>query len=466
MSNRNETPQILRYTDQKIAEQLLSFIAKSPTCFQAVDSIRERLEENGFSALWEHEEWNLLPGGKYYVIRNQSSVLAFCIPEEPTQGASYRMIATHDDSPCFKLKDDYETSMPGYYLSLNVEKYGGMICSSWMDRPLSIAGRVVVEEEGGIASRNVCFDRDMALIPNVAIHMNRNANDDVSYNPQVDMIPLYGSEGAAGKLKAQLADTVGVAEEKILSSDLYLYARTPGTVWGAENEFLSSPRLDDLMCVWGAMEGFLATSQTPTAVPVLAVFDNEEVGSHTRQGAASSFLEDTLTRVDDALCRMTGEKPGKETFCRHLSSSFLVSADNAHAVHPNHPEYADAKNRPRMNGGIVIKFHAGQSYATDAVSAAIFRKVCEDANVPVQVFANRSDMRGGSTLGNIAITRVPLMTVDIGLAQLAMHSAYETAGVRDIRYLIQAASAFYETTIQAGPEGNYRVRRELQQSKE
>ncbi len=423
--------------------KLIDFIKQSPSSFHAVETVARRLEAEGYISLPECAAWTILPGGKYYVTRNQSSVIAFTVPTAAPRG--FMMCASHSDSPTFKIKEHPESESAGMYVKLNTERYGGMLCSTWLDRPLSVAGRVVVKSEGKIQSRTVCVDRDLLLIPNVAIHMMRGANDNMSYNANVDMFPLMGSTAVKGSFKKIIAEAAGVAAEDIVASDLYLYSRTAATVWGAENEFISAPRLDDLQCAFASLEGFLA-ADAKDSVPVLAVLDNEEVGSQTKQGAASTFLYDVLTRICSAL--------GME-YLPAISRSFLVSADNAHAAHPNHPEFSDANHRPKMNGGIVIKHNANQRYTTDAVSQAIFASICEAADVPVQYFANRSDMAGGSTLGNIANTQVSLNTVDIGLAQLAMHSSYETAGAKDTEHLITALTRFYSSSLNVLADGEY-----------
>ena len=428
-----------------VNQKLFHFIAESPSAFHAVAAVAARLDEAGFSPLTEAAVWNLLPGGKYYVTRNQSSILAFTIPAGTPAG--FMMCAAHSDSPTFKIKENPEAEAAGMYVKLNTEKYGGMLCSTWLDRPLSVAGRVVARADGRIVSRLVNVDRDLLMIPNVAIHMMRGANDNMSYNANVDMFPLYGASSAKGTFKKLIAESAGVAPEDVLGADLYLYNRMPGTVWGAENEFISVPKLDDLQCAFGALQGLLA-AKNHRAIPVLAVLDNEEVGSQSKQGAASTFLEDTLRRIAECL--------GMDYRCA-VARSFLVSADNAHAVHPNHPEFADANHRPKMNGGIVIKHNASQRYTTDAVSQAIFTAVCKSADVPVQFFANRSDMPGGSTLGSIANTHVSLNTVDIGLPQLAMHSSYETAGARDTQYMIDAMTKFYSCALEMTADGEYRI---------
>jgi aspartyl aminopeptidase len=417
-------------------KSLIDFLNKTPTAFHAVAEIQNLLEEHGYQKLLEGKRWEVNPGGKYYVTRNGSSVIALQIGEE-TDEYGFCIAASHSDSPCFKLKENAELEVRGKYLQLNTEGYGGMLCSTWFDRPLSVAGRIVVREGEELYTKLVNIDRDLVVIPSVAIHMNRKANDGVALNKQVDLLPLFGGADAAkGDFKKLIADAAGVAVEDIYGSDLYLYNRTQPSVWGAKEEFISAARLDDLQCAYATLEGFLQ-GNNPRMINVYACFDNEEVGSGTKQGAASTFLKDVLCRVNMAL----GRTP--EDYHCALANSFLVSADNAHAVHPNHPEKTDAENCVYMNEGIVIKSHAGQKYTSDAVSIAGFRRICEQADVPVQFFANRSDEAGGSTLGNIAMSQVSVSSVDIGLPQLAMHSAYETAGVRDTDFLIRAMQQFF-----------------------
>ena len=435
---------------QHYAQSLFRFIEDSPTAYGTVDTLKKVLLEHGFTELFEHRPWQLEAENGYFVTRNGSSIIAFRTPAQTAALRGYQIIATHSDSPSFKLKPIFEKRAEGGCVQWNVEKYGGMICSSWLDRPLSVAGRVVVEDASGIRTVPVHLRRDVALIPNVAIHMDRSVNEGKSFNPQVDMLPLAGLNGKGAPLLSQIAAELGVDEKSIVSHDLFLYVRDSGKCWGLGNEFLSAPRLDDLMCTYAALEGFLDGSH-PNVIPVLAVFDNEEIGSSSRQGAASSLLRDTLSHVDRVWMGT------EDSFGCHLASSCLVSADNAHAVHPNHPEYADAQNRPVMGGGVVIKTNAAQRYATDAISEAIFKRVCARAGVATQSFANRSDMAGGSTLGNIAVSDLPCLTVDIGLAQLAMHSAYETASAEDLVSMIHAARAFYDTSIEAQSDGDYRV---------
>ena len=420
--------------DRKIAQDLLTFLDNSPTCFHAVEQMAGQLLAHGFDRLQETEKWNLTPGGRYFVTRNDSSLIAFSLPEGEL--CSWRIMASHSDSPTFKIKEYPEIAADQHYIRLNTERYGGTIFSTWLDRPLSAAGRIIYKENGRLVSRLVNIDRDLLLIPNLAIHMNRDINEGYKYDPKQDLLPLYGDIRAKGSFMRLIAETAQIEETQILGHDLFLYNRQKGCIWGAAEEFISSARLDDLQCAFASLQGFLQGEKQKHAA-VHCVFDNEEVGSGTKQGAASTFLKDVMTRVCESLS-MTREEQLIAT-----AGSFMISADNAHALHPAHADKADAVNRPYINEGIVIKYNADQKYCTDAYSAAFFRDLCQDAGVPLQIFTNRSDMRGGSTLGNISSTQVALNTVDIGLPQLAMHSAYETAGIRDTAYLIRAAAAFF-----------------------
>lgn len=433
-----------------IASELFDFIGRSPTAYQTTATLKQILTENGFIELEEGRAWNLIAGGKYFTTRNQSSLIAFTMPTDLEKTTGYQVIATHGDSPSFKLKAEFEQSA-AKCAKWNVERYGGMICSSWMDRPLSVAGRAVVADEEGIRSLPVHLTEDIALIPNVAIHMDRTANDGKKYNAQVDMLPLVGAADGEAHLLDRVATQLGCDKSAIVSHDLFLYVRDEGRVWGLQDEFISAPRLDDLMCTFGALKGFLCGAHE-NVVPVLAVFDNEEIGSSSRQGAGSSLLGDVLSRVDEAIGVTDEDTQG---MYRRFMSSCILSADNAHAQHPNHPEYADAQNAPHMNEGIVVKHQSEQRYATDAISGAIFTRICGAAGVPTQTYLNRSDIRGGSTLGNIVVSQIPMLTLDIGLAQLAMHSAYETAGVQDLAHMIDAAKAFYHTAIRSGEQSRY-----------
>ena len=419
-----------------ISKELIHFIDSSPSCFHAVKFMKDLLLQEHFIQLRENTKWHIQRGGRYFVVRNGSAIIAFTVPQQDFTGM--RIMASHSDSPSFKIKENPELEAENHYIRLNVEGYGGMLCAPWFDRPLSIAGRVIIKnnETGNLESRLVDVDRDLVMIPSLAIHLNREANKGYSYNIQKDMLPLYGDISAKGTFLRTIADAAGIKEEDILGHDLFLYNRQKGSVWGASGEYISCPRLDDLQCAFASLKGVL-TAPKQSFMTVHCVLDNEETGSATKQGAASTFLYDTLTRAYRSL-HMT-----EEDYLIHLADSFMISADNAHAVHPNYTDKADPSNRPFLNGGIVIKFNAGQKYCTDGISAAMFRDICQKAQVPVQTFTNRSDMAGGSTLGNISNTRVALNTVDIGLPQLAMHSPYETAGTNDTEYLIKAAEKFF-----------------------
>ena len=416
-------------------QKLQDFLNKAHSVYHAVVLIQKELEAAGYTGLSETDSWDLVAGGKYYVVRNGSAILAFRVPESPK---GFLITASHADRPCFKVKENGVAE--GAYTRLLVEKYGGALIAPWLDRPLSVAGRVLVETEKGVESRLVDVDRDLLLMPNVAIHMNRSANDGYKWNPATDTIPLLADKNSAKKFWDEIEKLAG---GKIMGHDLYLYVRQNASLWGLNNEFISAQAIDDLECAWGCMEGFLQAKAT-AHIPVLCVFDNEEVGSGSYQGAASDLLESTLSRI----CNALGLEKG-----RQLAGSFLVSADNAHALHPNHPEYADAANAPVMNGGVVVKFNANQKYTTDGLTYAIFRKICEKANVPVQTYCNRADLPGGSTLGNVSLSQVAVPSVDIGLAQLAMHSCYETAGVKDAQYLVDAMTAYYGAELAVSPDG-------------
>lgn len=435
-------------TTDTINQNLLDFLEHSPSPYHAVANMTAMLDDAGFVRLEEGEHWNLSEGKDYYVTRNGSALLAFRIPKWDFAG--FQIMASHSDSPVFKIKSNAEMEVDQKYLKLNVEKYGGMICAPWLDRPLSVAGRVVVQSEAGVETRLVAVDRDLMIIPNLAIHMNRTVNESYEFNPQKDMLPLIGDIRAKGAFSKLIAEEAGVAEADILDMDLFLCQRMKGTVLGLNGEFIASPRLDDLQCAFASLAGFLAAKPSDS-VAVHCVMDNEEVGSGTKQGAASTFLKDVLHRINAGMGR------SEEEYLMALSSSFMVSADNAHSVHPNQTDKADPTNRPYMNEGIVIKYSANQKYTTDAVSAALFKSICKKAEVPYQTFHNRSDMLGGSTLGNISNTQVALNTVDIGLPQLAMHSPYETAGSKDTRYLVEAAKVLFSSSVRGNGNGSYQI---------
>jgi aspartyl aminopeptidase len=432
----------------ELNRELLDFIEKSPSAFHAVENFRKMLLEAGYQELLESEKWELQPGGRYFVTRNDSSLISFRIPEESFEG--FMLIASHCDSPTFKIKENPEMKADNHYTKLNVEPYGGSLYSPWFDRPLSFAGRVVVRTDDGVETRLVDVDRDLLMIPNLAVHMNREANSGHTYNEQKELLPVLGDISAFGSFSKLVAEQAGAEEKEVLCTDLFLYSRGKGTVWGANEEFLSAPRLDDLQCAFASMKGFLAAKEGK-GLPVCCIFDNEEVGSGTKQGAASTLLSDVLHRINGALGRT------EEDYLQAVAQSFMISADNAHAVHPNYSDVADPVNRPYMNEGIVIKYNAAQRYTTDGISGAVFKLFCERAGVPCQTYTNRSDIRGGSTLGNISNTQVALNTVDIGLPQLAMHSPYETCGTKDTEYFVKAAEEFFSSHLKMKKNGSYAI---------
>ena len=419
-----------------ILKDLMDFLDSSVTMFHAINECEKVLQRSGFIYLPENEKWNINKG-KYYTKRNSSSLIAFDIAEGDYH---FQISAAHSDSPTFKLKDRPVIEANGY-LKLNVEGYGGMINATWLDKPLTLAGRVMVNSDKGIETRLLHIDRDLLIIPNVPIHFNREINKGFAFNNQVDMLPIL----SAGNLKEadfdnMIAKELGIEPEAILAKDLYLVNRQKAAIIGFDNELISSGRLDDLECVYTSLRGFVE-AENKNHINVFAVFDNEEVGSVTKQGAMSTFLASTLDRVNTALGK------SKEEYYRAIAKSILISCDNAHAVHPNHPELFDVKNRPVLNQGIAIKESANQKYTTDAFSRAILKKILEKKNIPYQTFANRSDIAGGSTLGNLSNTVVSMNAVDIGLPQLAMHSAYETAGAKDVGYAFETLKAFFEANI-------------------
>lgn len=424
----------------ELSKELIDFIHASPSMFHSIHTIAGELDKAGFTALPEQNPWNLECGKSYYTIRNNSSLIAFKLPEE-IKDYHFQMSAAHGDSPTYKVKSVSELNGPGEYITLDVEAYGGMIDSTWLDRPLTLAGRVLVEQDNTIESKLFYIDQDILLIPNVAIHFNRTVNDGYKFNRQVDLSPLF-SAGALkqGSFDQMIADVLKVDPKAIIGKDLFLVNRQKGSIWGWKDEFVSSPKLDDLQCAFMSLKGFLA-ADAKKHINVYCCFDNEEVGSNTKQGAMSTFLKDTLSRINTSLGKSTDE------YHQAIAKSFLVSCDNAHAVHPNHPELTDKVNCSYMNKGIVIKESANQKYTTDAFSRAVFTGICKKADVPVQVFANRSDFVGGSTLGNLSNTQVSVHAVDIGLPQLAMHSSFETAGTYDSEYGMKALKKFFETNV-------------------
>lgn len=425
--------------DIEISKELLEFIDSSKSMFHAVFTMKKYYDEKGFKYLKENSKWELEKGGKYYTIRNNSSILAFVIPKD-MEDYHYQITTAHSDSPTYKVKAVPELEGPSECLRLNTEAYGGMIDSSWFDRPLSLAGRVLVREDGKIVNKLFYIDKDILMIPNVAIHLNREVNSGYAYNKQVDLMPLFSAgELKKGDYDKMITDHLGIKPEDLVSKDLFLVNRQRQSIWGLKDEFVSTPKLDDLQCAFSGMKALLEADAK--AINMCAVFDNEEVGSNTKQGAMSTFMKDAMLRINEALGF------GLDDYHRAVAKSFLVSCDNAHALHPNHPELYDQTNRTYMNKGIVIKEAANQKYTTDAFSRAVFLEICKKAQVPTQAFANRSDKVGGSTLGNLSNTQVSLHALDIGIAQLGMHSSYETCGIKDTAYMLKALVEFYNTNI-------------------
>lgn len=433
----------------KSINSLLTFIEKSPTPFHLVKNISDLLLEKGFSELKETEDWNPVRGGKYFVKRNNSSIIMFSLPEKEHSG--FHIAASHSDSPSFKIKENPEMKGAGGVTKLNIEKYGGMLCPPWFDRPLGIGGRIFVKtSDGKIEEKLFDFEKNIALIPNLAIHMNRDANEKTDCNVQTRMLPVIclnpDSESGKADFLQMVAEKSGCKKEDILGHDLFLYNREKGFVWGANDEFISSPRLDDAECAYASTLAFLDSvvaeySDNPenSFIKINCIFDNEEVGSLTRQGADSTFLRDSVKRISESL----GDSESK--MLRKIASSFLLSCDNAHAVHPNFEEKADPVNRPELNKGVVIKFNAAQKYCSDGFSSSNFKSICEKSGVPYQIYTNRSDIAGGSTLGNLSQAHLSLPSVDIGLPQWAMHSPMESAGAKDFEFMVNALKGFFQS---------------------
>ncbi|MBE6634659.1 MAG: M18 family aminopeptidase [Ruminococcaceae bacterium] len=413
--------------------ELLEFLKKSKTAFHAVENIAALLRADGYERLYESEEWNLAEGGKYYVIRGGSSIVAF-----RNMGGGFMIAASHSDSPCFRIKGD---AVSAGCLKLETERYGGMINYTWLDRPLTVSGRVTVHTDSGVKAVTVDIGDKKVVIPSLAIHLNRGVNDGASFNPATELLPLAAIGTERGALKRMIAASLGVNEADIVSEELYLTSAEEPVLCGLGDELILSPRLDDLACAYASIKGFLG-AQTSCATPVLAVFDNEEVGSQTKQGAASTLLYDTLYRISGSTLE----------YLKRVASSFLVSADNAHAMHPNRPEMSDRSNAPVLGGGVVLKHNANQRYITDGVSEAVFSSICSTAGVKLQSYYNRADLPGGSTLGSIANTQVSLPGVDIGLPQLAMHSACECCAVADVESMITALTAFFGKAVEMDGE--------------
>lgn len=424
------------------AKELIDFLYDSPTAFHAVKNIKNSLKNSNFKELKPEDKWNLEKGGKYYTTQNDSALIAFTVGEGEIEEQGFKIIGAHTDSPTFRVKPNSEIISENNYVKLNTEIYGGLIRSTWMDRPLSIAGRVALKGENLLNPelRLVNIKKPILIIPSLAIHMNREANSGGELNPQKDTLPLLAM--VTEKLEKDntllniLAEELKVNKEEIIDFDLFLYEFEKGCIVGLKDEFISSSRLDDLQMVHAGIEALKGAPITQ-GINVMVCFDNEEVGSATKQGADSDMLANILERIVVCLGK------GREEFFRALSKSFIISADNAHAVHPNSPEKADPTNRPIINKGPVIKINANCAYTSDSDSSAVYEAICKKSGVPVQKFVNRSDLRGGSTIGPISSTHLNIRSVDIGNPTLAMHSVREFAGVKDHTYVTKSFEEFY-----------------------
>lgn len=425
------------------ANELIDFIYDSPTAFHAVESVKKILDANSFKEIKEDERWSLETGGKYYTIKNESAITAFTIGKGNLPEEGFRIIGSHTDSPTFRIKPNAEMVSEGNYIKLNTEVYGGPILNTWLDRPLSLAGRVAIKSKNPFKPevRLINIKRPILIIPNLAIHMNRTINQGIELNKQKDTLPLLSQINEKFEkdqyLLTTIAKELGVDKESIIDFDLFLYEFEKGSIVGLNQEFISSGRLDDLAMVHSSVKAIVNTKRS-AGVNVCVCFDNEEVGSSTKQGADSPMLSVILERIAMSLGL------DREDYFRALSNSFIISADLAHAVHPNCGEKADPVLRPMINKGPVIKVSASQSYTSDSVSTAIYSEICRKAKVPVQKFTNRSDERGGSTIGPISSNHLAIKSVDMGTPILSMHSIRELGGVQDHTYVIKSFEEFYK----------------------
>lgn len=428
--------------ENKLALELLDFINESKTAYHGAHAVKSMLDKEGFVEIKESDKWNLTKGGKYYVMKNQSAVIAFEVGLGELDQDGFRLIGAHTDSPTFKIKPSAEMKSENTYVKLNTEVYGGPIISTWFDRPLSIAGRVTVKGSSPLKPevKLVNVDRPLLIIPNIAIHMNRSVNDGYKFNAQKDTLPLLGFINEKfekeGYILTILSEELGVDKESILDFDLFLYEYEKGCIFGLENEFISAGRLDDLWMVFAAVKA-LINSESNKSTKVMIAIDNEEIGSLTAQGARSSLVKTILERIALALGK------DKEEFFMALSNSVMISSDLAHAIHPNQPEKCDPTSKPVLGGGPVIKMAASGSYSTDSYASAIFQSVCKEANVPCQKFVNRSDLRGGTTIGPMSAADLAIPVIDMGAPLIGMHSVRELASVKDNYYTVEAFTKFY-----------------------
>lgn len=416
--------------------ELIDFIADSPSCYHAVNNAAEMLDNAGFVRLDEKKRYKIECGKSYYVCRNSSSLIAFRIPEKEATG--YNLVTSHTDSPSFKVKENPEISSVKAYTTLNVEVYGGAILAPWFDRPLSVAGRAFVKTSKGVQERLVNVDKDFCQIVNLCIHHNREVNKGHEYNVQKELLPIISNCESKGAMRKLVADTLEVEESKLLDYELFLYNRMTGSVWGLNDEFFSAPKIDDLMCAFCSIKAIISSELTDKIL-IAGLFDNEEVGSLSKQGACSDFLIQTVGRVSESL----GYDYQKQ--CTMQANSFMLSADNGHAIHPNYTEKCDPTNHPVINGGVVIKYSGNQKYTTDGYSASYLKNILKGKDIPYQLYFNNSNIVGGSTLGNLSQAQFSVPTADIGAAQFAMHSPYETAGTKDTLTMTECMKAVFES---------------------
>lgn len=431
--------------------KLLNWLDESTCNFLAVATIEKELINAGYHELKMESPWKVEKGGKYYIKKNASAIFAIAVGTGDIAENGLRIISAHSDSPCFKIKPNAEIYGDGGVVSLNVEKYGGGILYTWFDRPLSISGRVMVKGDDYLHPKTILVDlkKPVAFIPHLAIHFNRGVNDGNPLSVQKDMKPVIGYfpkaqietfKNNGGVVKSIIGNHLGIAPEDILEYELCLYPFEKSSLAGVDNEYFQSARIDDLSMAFAGLEALLNNNECSEATKILAIFDNEETGSGTKQGAASPILKNIILRITDALT----DGNGREVFYRAIANSFMISADDAHAWHPNYNEKYDPTNHPVIGGGPVIKINANCKYMTDSFGAAVFAELCRNAGVRCQYFVNHSDVAGGSTLGNISSSQLDLNGVDMGNAIWAMHSARETAGVSDHEDTVKVFTQFYK----------------------
>ena len=428
--------------EKKLAQELIDFLYKSPTSYHAASSVKDMLDNEGFEEIFEKDSWNFEKGGKYYLVKNNSAVIAFKVGNGEIEKDGFRLIGAHTDAPGFRIKPNAEMKTEDHYVRLNTEVYGGPILYTWFDRPLGIAGRVILKGKSALKPRVelVNINKPVLIIPSLAIHMNRSVNEGYNFNRQKDTLPLVGFVNEElekkGYLMSLLTDELKVSEDEILDFDLFLYEYEKGCVMGINEELISAGKLDDQWMVFAGIKALIDSTDIDST-KVMICIDNEEIGSLTAQGAQSKLIRGTLERIAIALGK------NSEEFFRAVSNSIMISADLAHAVHPNLPEKHDPTNRPVLGNGPVLKIAASGSYSTEGVAAGIFESVCKEANVPMQKFVNRSDVRGGTTIGPMSAADLCIPVIDMGAPLIGMHSVRELASVKDNFYTIEAFTKFF-----------------------